>query len=421
MISFAPDGTVDVLIIGGGPSGLTAAAGLAERGAGRVLVVEREKEAGGIPRHSDHPGYGIRDLRRFISGPAYARELVDRALRAGAEIQTESMVTGWSSDGAAEITSPRGRQRIAGRAVILAMGARERPRSARLVPGDRPAGIYTTGQLQNLVHLHHQVPGARAVVVGAELVSWSAVMTLREAGCETVLMTSRYPRAESYAAFTLAGRLGLRVSVATQTRVLRIIGHGRVSGVEIQHDRGAGRQLVDCDTVVFTGDWIPDHELARSHGLIIDGGTLGPLVDTRQQTSAAGVFAVGNLTHPVDTADVAALDGRTVVPHVLGWLRGARHYELSDGSRLRAGDNLRWISPGVVCSGVAPPRDRLLAWPECHVSLPQVVVSQNGVVLSRRRLACPASPGRAFRIPFEMLDQARPEAEIMIGLARGRP
>ena len=413
------DAPVDVLVVGGGPSGLTAAAGLAKRGVGRVLVVEREKEAGGIPRHSDHPGYGIRDLHRFISGPAYARELVSRAQRAGVEIRTKSMVTGWTPEGAAEVTSTQGRYCLTGRAAILATGARERPRSARLVPGDRPAGVYTTGELQNLVHLHHQMPGTRAVIVGAELVSWSAVMTLREAGCQTVLMTSRYRRAESYAAFTLGGRLGLRVPVMTQTRVQRIIGDGRVSGIEIQNDRDGERQIINCDTVVFTGDWIPDHELARSHGLTIDAGTLGPLVDTRQQTSARGIFAIGNLIHPVDTADIAALDGRAVVPHVLGCLTGTSSAPAGGGLRLRAGQNLRWVSPGVMAFGIAPPRGRLLAWPERHVAMPQVIVRQEGVELSRRRLPWPASPGRAFRIPFEMLDNARQEGDITIGLGLG--
>src|SRR5205823_2521647 len=139
---------------------------------------DREASAGGIPRHSDHPGYGIRDLKRCLSGPAYARRLVTTARNAGAEIQTPKMVTGWVGERTVEATSPHGRQHIHAKTIILATGARERPRPARLIPGDRPAGIYTTGQLQNLVHLHHRTPGTRAVIVGAELVSWSAAMTL---------------------------------------------------------------------------------------------------------------------------------------------------------------------------------------------------------------------------------------------------
>ena len=185
---------VAVAIVGGGPSGLTAAAALAGRVDGEVLVIEREAETGGIPRHSDHPGYGMRDLKRFISGPAYARRLTAMAQDAGAALETEAMVTDWAGERRLQVTSPRGVRTVTADAVVLATGARERPRPARLVPGDRPDGVYTTGQLQNLVHLHHAHVGSRALIVGAELVSWSAVLTLREAGCATVGMVSGYPR-----------------------------------------------------------------------------------------------------------------------------------------------------------------------------------------------------------------------------------
>ena len=141
---------VAVAIVGGGPSGLTAAAALAPQVDGVVLVIEREAETGGIPRHSEHPGYGMRDLKRFMSGPAYAQRLTASALDAGAVLDTEAMVTGWAGERSLQITSPRGVRTVTADAVVLATGARERPRPARLVPGDRPDGIYTTGQLQNL-------------------------------------------------------------------------------------------------------------------------------------------------------------------------------------------------------------------------------------------------------------------------------
>jgi thioredoxin reductase len=139
--------------------------------------------------------------------------------------------------------------------------------AARRIPGDRPPGVFTTGQLQNQVHLQHREVGHRAVVVGAELVSWSAVMTLREAGCRTVLMTTRYTKSESYAAFRLGGRLVFRTPVATRTRLVRINGHGRVESVEIENTGTGQRRVIECDTVLTTGDWIPDHELVRTGAL----------------------------------------------------------------------------------------------------------------------------------------------------------
>ena len=411
----------DVLVVGGGPAGLTAAAELRRIGVGDVLVLDRETDAGGIPRSSDHLGYGIRDLRRFLSGPDYARRLVDRAHDAGATIRTRAMVTGWTADGAAHVTSPDGRLRVAAKATVLATGARERPRSARLVPGDRPRGVYTTGQLQNLVHiqkvhLHAGVVGTRAVVVGAELVSWSAVVTLREAGCRTVLMTSQHRAPESYAAFTLAGRLALRVPVVTDSRVVGIVGHGRVEAVEVQNVSTGERRTVACDTVVFTGDWIPDNELARSAGLEIDPHTLGPTVDGALHTSTPGIFAVGNLVHPVDTADVAALDGQHVAGQVQAYLNGARAQP--DAARIVAAAPLRWVSPNLLRAGApAPPRGRLLLWSSELVRRPTVTVGQDGREVAARRLPWPASPGRVFRVPSTLLERADPGGgDITIGL-----
>ncbi len=397
--------TVDIAIVGGGPAGLTAAAALAGRH--KVVVLERESSAGGIPRHSDHPGYGIRDLRTMLSGPHYARRLVAQALGAGADIRTDAMVTGWAGERALDVTSPRGREIIEASAVVLATGARERPRPARLIAGDRPAGIYTTGHLQNLVHLHGRGVGRRAVVVGAELVSYSAVLTLRHAGCRVVLMTTEHQRPESYSAFTAAARAGLGVRVATRTRVTRIIGAPALRAVEIENTDTGARRIVNCDTLILTGDWIPDHELARSAGLDIDpiGGV--PLVDTALRTNRTGVFAIGNLVHPVDTADIAALDGRHVAAQIDAYLAGYRAPQ--GGVRLVAEAPLRWISPGLLRPGDGgPPRDRLLAWTDTLLRSPVVTARQDGTVLASRRLPWPASPGRMFRIP----------ARIVAGAAR---
>jgi flavin-dependent dehydrogenase len=164
------DVEADVVVVGGGPAGLSAARELARDRS--VLVLDREQTAGGVPRHSDHLGYGMRDLRRVTSGPAYARRLVDAAQSAGARVRTEATVTGWAAERTLDVTSPEGRITVRGKAILLATGARERSRAARLVPGDRPPGVLTTGQLQQLVHLQHRSPGVRAVVVGGELVSW---------------------------------------------------------------------------------------------------------------------------------------------------------------------------------------------------------------------------------------------------------
>ena len=410
-----------VLIIGGGPAGLRAAAELAPRVDGQVLVLERESTAGGIPRHSDHPGYGIRDLRRFISGPKYAKILRAKALHAGATIVENATVTDWAGDLSLAVTTPAGRITVTANAVVLATGARERPRAARLIPGDRSRGVYTTGHLQNLVHRGHEKIGRRAVIVGSELVSFSAAMTLKHVGCRTVLMTTEYPKPDSYWLFARVGLPYFRTKVATRTRVVSIIGRPEVTGVEIENIDTGERRVVNCDTVILTGDWIGDNELARAAGLELDRGSRSPLVDAALRTSRPGVFAIGNLVHPVDTADIAALDGAAVAEHVLAYLKGSR--PAAEQVRLRAEAPLKWVSPGVLrASDPAPPRGRLLLWSEKFVPFPRVVLRQNGRVVARKRLWWPAAPGRVFRVPSSILAGIDLTAgDLTIGVAEQQP
>src|SRR5262245_57357146 len=166
------------VVVGGGPAGLAAAIELRGLGISPVTVIERERQAGGIPRHSDHTGFGIRDLRTVLSGPKYAARYRQLAEEAGVDLLAETMVTDWEGRRLLKLTGPGGRSELEPPAVILATGCRERPRSARLVPGSRPAGVMTTSTLQQLVHLRGRKVGRRAVIVGAEHVSFSAVATL---------------------------------------------------------------------------------------------------------------------------------------------------------------------------------------------------------------------------------------------------
>jgi len=406
-----------VVVVGAGPSGLRAATDLAPRVGGEVLVLEREDVAGGIPRHCDHLGYGLRDLRRVTTGPRYAEALRRRAEESGAGILTSATVTGWAGERSVMVTAPSGRFRVDADAVVLATGVRERPRAARLIPGTRSRGVYTTGQLQNVVHLKHMPVGRRAVVVGGELVSWSAVLTLREAGCATVLMATEQPRADSYAAMELLGRAVLRTPVATGVRIVRILGAPEVTGVELEQLSTGRRRVVECDTVVVTADWIPDNELARAAGLALDDASGSPRIDASLRTDQPGVFAIGNLVHPADTADVAALDGAAVVPHVLAFLRGERP-EASAYVDLTVEAPLRWVSPSrLALDDGPPPRGRLLLWVDEYIRLPTVVVSQDGRAVARMRLPWPAAPGRVFRVPSSVLDDVdRRGGPIVLGL-----
>lgn len=304
----------DVAIVGAGPAGLSAAIELRRRGAGRVIVFEREAVAGGIPRHTAHLGYGARDLHRMTTGPRYAALLTRRSEKAGVEIEVGRSVQSFV-DGRVITTGATGPAEVHARAVVLATGVRERPRSARLVPGDRPAGVLTTGALQQLTTLHHQRVGTRAVVVGAEHVSFSAVLTLQHAGCAVAAMVTALPRHQTYRALRLATASRHRVPIHTAVGIAEIVGRRRVEAVVLTDG-----SRIECDTVVFTGDWIPDHELARGAGLPMLPIAKSPIVDDGLHTEQHGVFAIGNLIHPAETADVCALDGRAVAAPVMDWL-----------------------------------------------------------------------------------------------------
>ena len=289
-----------VVIVGAGPAGLSAAIELRKLGIRHVTLYEREQRAGGIPRHTKHLGFGIRDLHRVMSGPRYARTLTERATRVGVELRLGTSI--FSIDD------------IDADAVVLATGARERPRAARLVPGDRPVGILTTGSLQQLVMARHHV-GTRAVIVGAEHVSFSAILTLAHIGCRSVAMVTSLPRHQSYAVLKLAAATRHRVPVLTGVDIAEIVGRRRVEQVVLTDGRH-----IDCDVVVFTGCWIPDHELARRSGLDMNAAIKGPTVDPTFRTSREGVFAIGNLVHEVAAADRCALDGKSVAAVVVASL-----------------------------------------------------------------------------------------------------
>lgn len=392
----------DALVIGAGPAGLAGAAQLRRLGVDRVLLIDRESEPGGIPRHCLHIGFGVRDLRRVLSGPRYAATQVARALRAGADLRTETTAIGWE-DGPDEkvvrVTGPEGVRDIHARVVLLATGCRERPRTARGIPGTRPAGIYTTSSLQQAVHFHHERPGTAAIVVGAEHVSYSAVLTLVEAGVTVRGMVTAHPQTQTYrpAHWWVAGRRG--IPLYTGASVSCVLGRERVAGVELQ--TAEGRRTVECDTVVFTGDWIPDCEFCRTAGVALDPHTRGPQVDQALRTRIPGVFAGGNLLRGAETADVASLEGKHTAHAMARYLSGETdEADDTDAVTIEVEAPILWVSPGRIAPGAGPsPRGRLTFRVSRCLDAGRVVLRQDGRTLlakSFRRLV----PNRWYNLPW---------------------
>ncbi|PAZ11422.1 oxidoreductase [Streptomyces sp. SA15] len=393
---------IDVLVVGAGPAGLAAAARLAAAGMGRVEVLDREQEAGGAPRHCAHGGYGT--LLHPLTGPAYARLLVTAAGRAGAVVRTGVTALDWAGPLSLHTVGPHGPETIGARAVVLATGARERPRAARLVPGARPAGVYTTGELQQAVHLHAQHIGTRAVVVGAQDVSYRAADTVRAAGATVVAMITDLPRTQTAPARALDTRLRHGIPLLTGTTVTELIGHGRLSGVRVRHHDGRTATL-PCGTVVFTGDFVPDQELARRGGLTLDAGTRGPAVDGSLHTSRPGVFAVGSVLHAVESAATAAREGVHAAGAVLETLAGAG--PRPDSVPLLVEPPLRWIAPNRVTPGDRLPYVLRTATP---LTRPVLRVAQNGRLLHRERLWTPmALPNRTLTLTARWTGRVDPK------------
>ncbi|MCC6197725.1 MAG: FAD-dependent oxidoreductase, partial [Burkholderiales bacterium] len=292
--------SADVVVVGAGPAGLAAAVALGDRGVRRVLVVDRDDAAGGLPRFCSHLGFGWEYTHRLDSGPGMVRRLLRRLDRNAVTIATRTSVLAVRAGPELELVGADcGHIGVRPRAVVLATGIRERPRSARLVPGRRPAqGILTTGQLQQMVARGVPVNGRRAVVIGTEHVAFSILLTARHAGFAVVAMAGAEDRIMSYAGAALVARV-MGVPVHLSSTVEDIGGVDRVESVTLRGP--SGPLSIACDTVIFSGDFVPDAALLPGSGIDIAAATSGPCVDQYGRTSAAGIFAAGNLLRAVES------------------------------------------------------------------------------------------------------------------------
>ncbi len=329
----------DVIIVGGGPAGLAAAARLRRNGVD-FLLLEREQEAGGIPRHCGHGGYGLHEFRRPMTGPAYARRLAE-AVR-DADIRTGMTVLRLHPGGVVQATGPQGPESFQGKAVLLATGARETPRSARLVTGARPAGVMNTGTLQQAIYLHGQTPFRRPVVIGSELVAFSTLLTLGHVGVRPVALVEAGPRIVARRPADWVTRLAFGVPVLCHTRLERILGREQVEGVEI--DRGYGPERLDCDGVIFTGQFRPETALVIPSHLELDAGTRGPAIDQFWRCSDPAFFAAGNLLRGIETAGRCYREGAAAADAMLAGL-ASRLPPLRQQIRIQAEGELSYVYP----------------------------------------------------------------------------
>jgi thioredoxin reductase len=347
----------DVVIVGAGPAGLSAAIALKARGVGRVVALDREAEAGGIPRHCAHYPYGLREFRRLMKGPAYAARLVAEARAAGVEIATGATVASLEPGPALTVSTGSGLARITARAVLLATGVRETSRAQRLIGGTKPGGVLSTGALQGLVHLDGLRPFERPLVLGTELVAFSALLTCRHLGIRPRAMIEPGPRPVARWPAGLFPRL-VGVDLLLRTGLEAIHGGDRVEAVTLRGPDGAARRL-ETDGVIVSGGFRPESALLADGPLERDPATGGPVVDQFGRCSEPGFFAAGNMLHPVETAGWCWREARAVGHAIADHLEG-RLPPAEGALRLRAeGDALAYVAPQRLTPGGSGALERL--------------------------------------------------------------
>lgn len=328
----------DIIVIGGGPAGLAAAIAAKENGIRRILILERENELGGILNQCIHNGFGLHTFQEELTGPEYAARYIEKARDYQIPYKLETMVLSISGDKEVTAVNPKdGIFRLRARAVILAMGCRERPRGALNIPGFRPAGIFSAGTAQRLVNIEGRMPGKEVVILGSGDIGLIMARRMTLEGAVVNLVAELMPYSGGLKRNIVQCLDDFDIPLRLNTTVVKIHGKDRLTGVTIakvdvnKKPIAGTSEYLSCDTLLLSVGLIPENELSENLGLPMVPATAGPQVDESMQTSVSGIFACGNVLHVHDLVDYvsqeAACAGRAAAKYVAGLPGEEEHME----------------------------------------------------------------------------------------------
>lgn len=323
--------TYDIVIIGGGPAGLSAAVAARKNGTESILILERDKELGGILNQCIHNGFGLHTFQEELTGPEYAGRFITQVIELGIKYKLHTMVMDISADKViTAINREDGMFQIQAKAVILAMGCRERSRGALNIPGSRPAGIYSAGTAQYYVNIRGRMPGKNVVILGSGDIGLIMARRMVLEGAKVQCVAELRPQSGGLKRNIVQCLDDFNIPLYLNTTVAKIHGKDRVEGVTLTKVDDNGKPIpgseweVPCDTLLLSCGLIPENELTRGLGADMDGKTGGPVVGENLECSIPGVFACGNVLHVHELVDHVSAEAEKAGNYAVEYIQQKR-------------------------------------------------------------------------------------------------